>query len=334
MADQQNELPTSSPETLPGPMTRRGKRPNLFALRFPRLVKAARLGAFAATVVALVGGVQLHRAQSQMGEQLVGVGQALMQYADADHQDGARTVQMNGAQVHFSSGMTHDPVHTVLEHFTSVCEAHDGGTVERFTSLPSHVGHRSGSALDPIFRYETGEGGVVACLDMGEDDLSLDDLNTRVGRFNESHDLHDVGDIRYVFAESTDDGTHFVTFWTDGTFRLDRVMPRDGHDAAGTDLENVPRPPGAFRTMSAAEDGNPDAAVQYMGSSMTEWELEAYYQQSLTEAGWTVMNVPESAQPRGQRLVEATRDDENQMVFVALDTAPDGRGTATIALTR
>ena len=76
-----------------------------------------------------------------------------------------------------------------------------------------------------------------------------------------------------MFAEPTgEDGlTHFVTFWTEGSFRIAHMMPIDGHDAGGADLENVPRPPGAYRTMSAAEVGNTDSAVQYMGSSMTGW---------------------------------------------------------------
>ena len=52
------------------------------------------------------------------------------------------------------------------------------------------------------------------------------------------------------------------------------------------------------------------------------------------------MPVPENAQPRDQRFVQALRgvevggDGETQMVFVSLTTQPDGRGMATIALSR
>jgi hypothetical protein len=336
MADDAQNASTTDTQALPGPMSRRGKRPNLFVLRFPRLVRTLRVITFGACVLLALGAFQLHRVHGQMGERLVDTGQLLMGYANAEHQDGTRAVVVNGETIHFSSGVTHDSAHDLLEHFTAVCDAHDGGTVERFTTLPAMFGHHSGAMLDPVFRYETETGGVVACLDLGADELSLEQLNERMQRFRTSHDVHDVGDIRYVFAEPTSDAgiTHFVTFWTDGSFRLDRAMPAEGHDAAGTDLENVPRPPGAFRTMSAAEVGNADSAVQYMGSSMTGWQLEGYYQHALVESGWTLIPIREDARPRETYVVQAARDDGSQVVFVALGTQRDGRGIATIALSR
>lgn len=320
---------------LPGPMSRRGKRVNPLTLRFPRLVKTLRVLAFASFVLALSGGLYVHRANSQMGEQLMEVGDLLMEYDRADHQDGTRTVLLNGQEMHFSSGVSHDDMHTVLEHFTSVCDAHDAGLVERFTTLPRHYGHRSGAWLDPVYRLESPERGVVACLEMGEDEMSLHELGERMDRFAVSHDVHDVGDIRYVLAQPMDGGgTHFVTFWTDGSFDLDQVAARDGHDAGGTDIEGVPRPPGAFRTMSASERGDADCAVQYMGSSMTEWELEHYYEQRLVAEGWTLVPVREERQPTGLRFVEGIRNSETEMVFVALDTDAQGLGSATIAVSR
>ena len=331
MADQNTESPS-----IAGPMSRRGKRPNLFVLRFPRLVRTLRVVAFGAVVLAIAGGFQLRQAHSQMGEQLLDAGQLLMGYANAERQDGARTVLVNGESMHFSTGVTHDSPHTLLEQFTAMCDAHDGGSVERFTALPAHFGQPHGAALDPVYRYETDAGGVIACLDLGEQELSLAELHARVRAFEHSHDMHDIGDVRYAYAQAGgEDGlTHFVTAWTEGSFRIDHMVAQRGHDAGGTDLENVPRPPGAYRTMSAAEVGNPDSAVQYAGSSMSGWQLEGYYERALVDAGWTLTDVPENAQPRDTRFVQATRDDAAQIVFVALSTQADGRGTATIALSR
>ena len=51
------------------------------------------------------------------------------------------------------------------------------------------------------------------------------------------------------------------------------------------DLQDVPRPPGSRRLMSAAEQGEPEAAVMYGGSSMTSWELEGYYTRELPAHG-------------------------------------------------
>jgi hypothetical protein len=331
----ENAMSNEAQAPLPGPMSRRGKRVGVMSLRFPRLIKTLRVIAFASVVLMVCGGLYVRRAHSQLGEQLVDVGELLMQYDRAAHQDGTRTVLVNGQEMHFSSGMTPDDPHTVLEHFAAMCDSHDAGLVEQFTALPHRIHHRSGSFLDPVYRFEGPESGVVACLDMGEEAMSMRQLGERIDRFDHSHDVHDVGDIRYVMAQPADHGgTHFVTFWTDGSFDLDQVVPRDGHDAGGTDLEGVPRPPGAYRTMSASEAGNPDAAVQYMGSSMTEWELEHYYEQQLVAAGWTLVPVPEEDQPTELRFVEGTRNDLSEIVFVALDTDDHGLGTATIALSR
>ena len=187
MADQNTE-----PSSLAGPMSRRGKRPNLFVLRFPRLVRTLRVVSFAAVVLAIAGGFQLRQAHSQMGEQLLDAGQLLMGYANAERQDGARTVLVNGEQMHFSTGVTHDSPHTLLEQFTALCDEHDGGSVERFTALPAHFGQPHGAALDPVYRYETEAGGVVACLDLGDQELSLGELHARVRAFQRSHDVHDI----------------------------------------------------------------------------------------------------------------------------------------------
>lgn len=322
---------------LPGPMSRRGKPVSVFALRFPRLVKAIRLLTFATALAVIGSGIYVHRASSQLGEQLVDMGELLMQYDRADHQDGTRTVLVNGQQMHFSSGVSPDEPHQVLEHFAQICDQHDAGLVEQFTALPHRFGHRSGRFLDPVYRLEDPTGGVVACLDMGETEMTMHELSGRMDRFSHTHDIHDVGDIRYVMARQREGGgTHFVTFWTDGSFDLDEAAARDGHDAGGTDLDGVPRPPGAYRTMSASEAGNADAAVQYMGSPMTEWELEHYYEQELVAAGWTLVPVPEEAQATDSRFVQGVRGEEDvsQIVFVALDTDASGRGVATIAVSR
>ncbi len=327
MSDERKSAP------LPGPMSRRGKRVNLFTLRFPRVLKFARVAALLTTILVLVGGFRLHRASGQFGEQLLDVGELLMEYDNADHQDGTRVILLNGEQMRMSSGITSDDPHTVLEHFESVCEAHDGGTIEQFTALPRTYGHRYGRFLDPIYRLEGPRGGVVACLDVGEGELTMADVSARVTRFGETHDVHDLGDIRYVFARPTQEGlTHFVTFWTDGSFRLDRALPGPGRDAGGSDLPNVPRPPGSYRTMSASEAGNSDQALQYMGSSMTEWELEHFYQESLVAEGWTLVPIAEDAHPEGLRIVEAHRAEISEILFVTLDTDDAGQGLATIAL--
>src|SRR6185369_5096621 len=96
--EKENAMDNEAQTPLPGPMARRGKRVNPIALRFPRLIKTLRVIGFASVLAVMMGGFYVHRASSQLGEQLLDMGDLLMQYDRADHQDGTRTVVVNGEQ--------------------------------------------------------------------------------------------------------------------------------------------------------------------------------------------------------------------------------------------
>lgn len=317
---------------------RRVQRPSalrLLASRFPTTVKLLRLTTFVVVLVMLAFGFRVHQVRGQLDERMIELGQVMMRYEGAIRQDETRVVQINGEQLRFSSGVTAHSVDEVLDNFETICEAHDGGLVERFAQLPERLnGHRM-TRFRPILRGEGGEQGYVVCLDMNDDDVTFNEIRSRFQRFERTGDIHDVGDLRYVFVQETEDPDvrHFLTFWTDGSFRLRHMMPSDG-DAPGADLTDVPRPPGARRMISASEAGHPEAAVLYTGSEMTEWELEGYYQHELVDHGWQLTEVPEERQPDGTRVVTAHRPDDSEILFVSLDTDRHGRGMATIAVSR
>lgn len=335
-----------STESAPkGAMARKGRRgfwaSRIFEARFlatraPRLVKAARLGTFVLCLAALAMTFYARRVHSQLGERLMGAGELMMRYEAADHQDATRTMMVNGQPIMFSTGVTQSSVDEVLDNFESICMTHDGGVMEQFARQPERVeGHRT-HMFDPVMRYGGANGGVVVCLDMGEEEVSLDELRARVRRFEASTDVHDIGNIRYVYVQQMEepDYRHFITVWTNGSFRMGNMIA-DGGDAPGsTDLTDVPRPPGARRLMSAAEAGNPEAAVMYAGSPMTEWELQSFYERQLPEHGWVVTPVDDGSQPPGSRVVAAHSEDHSQLLFVSLDTDERGRGLATIAVSR
>lgn len=288
-----------------------------------------RLGAFLAVLVAVGGFAEYQHVSGQVGEQLLSLGDRLMEYEGATSSDETREVVFNGQSLQFSTGRTPDELAAVLDHFEEVCGSHDGGLSERYEAAHP-TGRDAGHS--PVFRYDAEHAGVVACLDFGADDVSVTDLGERVRRYGETHDLHDLGDLRYVYAERNREGTatRFATFWTAGSFHVDQLFPRDGHDGGGSDIPDVARPPGAHRTISATETGSHDSVVQYTGSTMTEWELEAFYQHELPSSGWTVVEVPETSQTGDVRAVLAHRGESE--LYVALDTDPHGLGQATIVL--
>lgn len=316
----------SSTPAKPGPMAKKGGLVTAGMRR--RAGQVLRMCGFL-TALAVIGGFAgYQRVSGQVGEQLVSLGDRLMDYEGATSRDETREVQFNGQSLRFSTGHTDDGFGAVLDHFEVVCQDHDGHLSERYEAA-----HPTGSDAghSPVFRYDTESAGVVACLDLGADDVGVLELGERVRRYGETHDLHDLGDLRYVYAERNraDTATHFVTFWTDGTFDMDAIFPEDG-DGGGSDIADVARPPGARRTISATETGTNDTVVQYIGSSMTEWELESFYQHELASAGWAVQDLPEEASPSGIRVVAARR--ENSELYVTLDTDARGLGQATIVL--
>lgn len=333
MSDETNE---TTSKTTPGP--RRVQRPGVLQLirgRFGNLAKLARLTTFVIVVALLGFAFRAHQVRGQLDERMLQMGDVMMRYDGAIRQDETRVVMINGEQLQFSTGVTTHTVGEVLDNFETVCEAHDGGVVERFARLPERLQGRRMTHFRPILRGEGADGGYVVCLDMNQDDVTFNELRSRFERFERSSDIHDVGDLRYVFAQQTDDPAvrRFLTFWTDGSFRFRSLMSGDG-DAPGTDLTDVPRPPGAHRAISASEAGQTEAAVLYTGSTMTEWELEAFYQHELAQSGWQLTAIPEGHQPQGTRMVTAHRPDDSEILFVSLDTDRRGHGMATIAVSR
>ncbi len=297
--------------------------------------KWARLLTFAVAVTLIGSVVYGYHVQAQLDEHLLDMGENLMQYEGALRQDETRVVQLNGEQIRFSTGVTRQSMDEVLDTFETVCTQHDGGVIERFAHLPETIrGHATPQGYRPIMRHDNGQQGYVACLDLRSDDVGLNELRARAMRFQQTTDLSDVGDLRYVFVQETDEPTirHFVTIWSVGHLRLNHIIPRDG-DAPGADLVGVARPPGSRRVLSATEAGDPDAAAMYMGSTMTEWELESFYQHDLASQGWQIIPMAEGSQPVGQRVVTAHRG-EGELLFVSLDTDRHGQGMATIAVSR
>lgn len=311
-----------------GPMARRGV--GLFTLAGRRVAPFVRVTAFLAALAVLGTGYGVHRAEGQMGEQLVSMGEVLMRYDDAEFQDQARVLSLNGQPLSFSSGNSERSLTEVLDYFEAVCASRDGGVLAHVEAL--RADHPS--IQSPVYRYDLEREGVVACLDLGNERLSMDTLRQRTMRFSETQDLNDLGDVRYVYASrpDADSNTHFVAFWTDGTFRMDQILPADG-DAGGQDIPDVTRPPGSRRTLSASEVGSPDMAVQYSGSTMSSWELEHFYVEELPRSGWEVVAMPDGRpSPDGSRVVLARRDGAD--LYVSLIPEDDGHSQATIVLGR
>lgn len=308
------------------------------------LVRSAKVAGVLAAACAIVGAGLYQRTRAQVEEGLMEFGATMMHVVDANRQDAPRELVLNGESVHFASGTTARSTENLLDYFEARCDARDGGLAEavvRAAGEHAARGHQAEAerllGVRPLVRHDDEDGGFVACLDMGERELGIGDVLDRARAFDESEDLHDFGDLRYVFVRPLPEGgSHFVAFWTEGSFRFDRVFPEQG-DAAGADPVDVPRPPGARRRITAFERGQHESAVIYTGSDLDDAALERFYRRELSAEGWNVLDgrsergdaMRREAIESGVRPALVAMRGE-RTVYVSLSSDAEGRGRAGV----
>jgi hypothetical protein len=108
----------------------------------------------------------------------------------------------------------------------------------------------------------------------------------RLQQFARTGDLSNVGKLRYVHARQTGEGrSHVVTAWTDGTFDVSALMPKNGEDTPGADSMFLPRPDSAVRILTADVQGVPYALRLYDAAGAPA-DVLARYEAGMLENGW------------------------------------------------
>lgn len=265
-----------------------------------------------ATLAGVIGGGwAYHRARAQVSDGFFDLGAQMMRYAQARHQDAPRDLMLNGQRIRFSSGTAQKTADEVLDFFEARCASVDGELMEQVETFRAQHPDRTQDTGSPVLREDTGSAGYVACLDLGESSLGVTELAERLRRFGETGDVHDVGDMRYVFVEEYEhEGrttSHFVAMWTNGTFNVNRMFPERG-DAPGRDVEGVARPPESRRVLSSWERGEPYTISVYH-TRTDEAELESFYRAALFRDGWSLLDTESREGPRtiiaeqGERMI-------------------------------
>lgn len=255
-----------------------------------------RAGVFVGSISVMAGAFVLGSARAEVAEALWDASSKIMAFPGAPH-EGVRHLQLNGARLSFRTHTVEASLADVLDHYEAACA----------TALAIQTRH-------------DGDGGYVACLDVGDVAQSLGALVDRFVRFSETGDLQELGALRYVLARNVArrpaEKVFVLTMWTDSTLNLYEMMPRDGADAAGRDLIGVPRPPGSFRILSAWEEQQPSGVLVYRVVAKSPSELESFYRGTLPESGWRLIerDDSESVQLDGSRMLSAEKD--NRLVTV------------------
>jgi hypothetical protein len=237
------------------------------------------------------------RADAKLREQSLALSKELLPLADL--LDGATALRLNGEVINFSMTVLEGTsVKEVLERMQAHCEKHPGPLAREGLALIEHMpqGLPGGEALRQLLsklavtREESNGQGSVLCF-------TSDDSTAQPGfaeRFEKTHDLGAFGKLRYVMvgqgraSQNEQHLTRVITLWTEGHFRLDKLVPPASGDAPGSDSQLIPRPPGAVRVFSAETVGAP-YSVRIYETQATAQEILAFYDKSME--GWSKLSM-------------------------------------------
>lgn len=251
-----------------------------------------RLLAYSFCVSSIIGTLAMRSAYGDLKESALIIGRQLVQFQDLVGR--SHRVRLNGEPIYVASAVTDQSVDTVLDRFEASCEENAGAMKQIFEQLPEAMQQDvkdkvPGNEGIGIIRQDADSEGYIACLAQKPgDDMST--LSNRLKEFVETGDLSKVGDLRYAYAKRRDGAskTHVITVWSDGPFKIGRIIPADGSEPPGADPANAPRPVESVRMLSAEIDGAP-YAVRLYDSRKSDQEVLAAYDDQMPKLGWQVI---------------------------------------------
>lgn len=215
-------------------------------MRSHRLLKVIAVG------LALMAGAVAVRAQGAFAELAGRAGEPLLAYARATHDEGARTLLVNGARLRLRTGSTDAAIETVLDDQAKQCRA-------------------TGNLLDPIVRTERADQGFIGCIVP----RAGQELADRLRDFATTRDLASLGELRATWAMRTELGTRYVMLASDGELKLLDMFPAEG-DAPGIDAAGALRPPHTRRLLSTWQESAAPMLVSYRSEQTLE-AVAAHY---------------------------------------------------------
>jgi hypothetical protein len=234
----------------------------------------------------------------------------------------ARRLTVNNVELRFASGSAPLDLRETMAKMHAWCRTQSGiSSAPAARALANVLSPRDAGLLDGVYRYETKNAGVVACIDTGGN-LMLDDLTARLRRFAKTGNLASLGQLRYALLRRSQRSTTVLLLWTEGPVSFFDMFPKMG-DAPGTDPPGLPRPNNSRRLLSAAEQGQQSAITVYAVERDTPSQLREWYKRALSARGWTLV-----ATAGGSGWLARHRD---RIVEVLLTAGSKGQTTITLA---
>jgi hypothetical protein len=258
-----------------------------------RLMGVVRVTAYAMAVCAGLGVYSYRSAKADIGKSSIVIGRDLAKMSDLIEE--TTQVKMNGETVFIATAVNEDAPPKVLDRFEEHCKANPGAlgdvwkSVGKMDAKTKDGFEKAGfKLLSPgVIRHGDAKEGVVLCLVKGSG--TPDSMFDASRLFKKTHDLGTLGKLRYAYARITPKGqTLVLTAWTEDSFKLDAMFPRDG-DAPGADPPEMPRPPESQRLMSIDVANTPFGAYVYRSSATPQQVIESY-DKAMEAKGWTILD--------------------------------------------
>ncbi len=290
------------------------------------LDRSLRLSTYVLVVGLGLGAIGAKKVHAKTKEGAAVFGEQLLRLAANDDNSDARELSINGQSVHIANAQTSEPLAKVLARFEGQCDDHADGMVNDLRDLDAALGRAPNAEGHPgigVIRDDRDGRGVVACFAVGAE-LDATTLATRLERFSRTHDLGDLGGLRYVAARTLESGaTQVVPTWTEGSVKPDAIFPEPG-DPARLGPFVAPRPGGARRMLSARDVKAPYGAFLYEIRGGRDEALAAYTKKAAAE-GWREQPEVAERAPESRALSMAGVD-----VLVTAESYEPGITTLSI----
>jgi hypothetical protein len=292
-----------------------------------------RLTAFLAVCGAVLAYIDYRAARASVVEHLLGIGTRMAPYLDdARSTEGPRQVRINGVKLNVAAGHTDHPPQFVrkwyLDRYAGKGDGLDALSqdMKKRGLLPPDM-----QALNELSFGDDKHGGMAA-LDFGGEKLSMDQFRKRVETFVKSGDISDLAKMRYIYFEGNGKGgTRFLTVWSDEHMKLDMLAPKDGKDAPGYDLSDVPRYPGTTRVLSAEERAMPQKVVVYDGPGSPE-TAELFYRARMASLGWHEDDTFNRLAHKQGKTSLRFDNAKGHEVVLDLSSSAEGQGLTVVAI--
>jgi hypothetical protein len=275
------------------------------------------LSLYCSLLLTLGGAWFAHRVSAELRAH----GAALGRELDAFHELSGRVTEIdfNGQPLSVSTLVLEQPVERVLARFTSLCDRELG-------ALPRELGDSFGKdVFTPVLQRmlvlrdlnEDGTGIGVCLAGLGDDGLS--GLLARTRRFAGTHDVSELGKLRYAHLRTLDaQHTHVILVSAEGSLNLDQLAPAG--DAAGEDPLGV-RPPASKRVLAASAHGTPFRFAGYHSNLPVAEALPAFLER-VEAAGYERVQRPSKAEADASaRTGILYRQDQNAFLISSHDQA-------------